>query len=325
MNEKLDTKRTAAGLLCGAFSVFVWGITFICTKTLLIDFSPLEILFYRFAAAYLFLWILYPKMDRIPLKDNLFFALAGLSGVVVYQFSENIACNLTSASNVSVIVSICPMFTAIITQIAFKEKHITPFFVLGFVIAITGIALVSLNGSTDVHLSPKGDLLALCSAACWGFYCLFVSILNRKSHNTIGSTRRIFFFAVIFMIPLVLAGMHTKDGSFMHVTFAQEINKIRLFKPLNVIYLLFLGVVASGLCFYTWNKACQIVGTVKISAGIYLIPVVTIIFAFFMLGEKITLMGLLGAALTIAGLFISGLKKKDNTDSWSSSTRGQAD
>lgn len=313
MNEENNSKRTITGILCAAFSIFVWGITFICTKTLLIDFSPLEILFYRFAAAYLFLWILYPKMDKIPLKDNLFFALAGLSGVVVYQFSENIACNLTSASNVSVIVSICPMFTAIIAQVFFKEKHVTPFFVLGFIIAITGIALVSFNGSTQVHLSPKGDLLALCSAVCWGFYCLFVSILNRKSHNTIGSTRRIFFFALIFMIPLVTAGVFSQEGSFMHVTFAQEINKIRLFKPLNVIYLLFLGVVASGLCFFTWNKACQLVGTVKVSAGIYLIPVVTIIFAFFMLDEKISPMGILGSALTIAGLFISGFKKKNST------------
>lgn len=252
-------------------------------------------------------------MDKIPLKDNLFFALAGLSGVVVYQFSENIACNLTSASNVSVIVSICPMFTAIIAQLFFKEKHVTPFFAAGFVIAISGITLVSLNGSTDIHLSPKGDLLALCSAVCWGFYCLFVSILNKKSHNTIGSTRRIFFFALIFMIPLVTAGLFSPDGSFMHVTFSREINSGRLTKPVNLCYMLFLGFIASGLCFFTWNKACQLVGTVKVSAGIYLIPVVTIIFAFFMLGEKITPMGILGAALTIAGLFLSGIKKKNKT------------
>jgi drug/metabolite transporter (DMT)-like permease len=44
---------------------------------------------------------------------------------------------------------------------------------------------------------------------------------------------------------------------------------------------------------------------VKVSCGLYLIPVVTIIFAFFVLGEKITLLGGLGAAITIAGLFVS--------------------
>ena len=82
-------------------------------------------------------------------------------------------------------------------------------------------------------------------------------------------------------------------------------NLSRFKNPMNVIYLLFLGLIASGFCFAAWNKACKSVGTVKVSCGIYLIPVVTIIFAFFVLGEKITLLGGLGAAITIAGLFVS--------------------
>ena len=79
----------------------------------------------------------------------------------------------------------------------------------------------------------------------------------------------------------------------------------RFNKPMNVLCLLFLGIIASGFCFAAWNKACKIAGTVKVSCGIYLIPVVTIIFAFFALGEKITLLGALGAAITIVGLFVS--------------------
>ena len=46
-----------------------------------------------------------PKWEKVAAKDNLLFALAGLTGVVIYQFSENIAINYTTASNVSVIVS----------------------------------------------------------------------------------------------------------------------------------------------------------------------------------------------------------------------------
>ena len=82
-------------------------------------------------------------------------------------------------------------------------------------------------------------------------------------------------------------------------------NTVRFTNPLNIINLLFLGLVASGFCFAAWNKACKITGTVKVSCNLYLIPVVTIIFAFVVLGEKITLLGALGAAITIAGLFVS--------------------
>lgn len=294
------------GYFLAVFTIVVWGITFVCTKSLLADFSALEILFYRFFTAYFGLWLIRPKWEKIELKDNIWYALAGLSGVVLYQYTENLAVHFTNASNVSVIVSICPLFTAIIAQIFLKEKHITPWFLLGFFISIVGVALVSLNGKTNLSINPKGDLLALSAAICWGFYSLFVSIINKKDYDGLCSTRRIFFFAIIFMMPLILIG--TKTGT---VTFASEIMKARFSKPLNWINLLFLGLVASGLCFWAWNKACNIVGTVKATKGIYLIPVVTIIFSFFTLHEKITWMGSLGAIITIAGLFISEIKKKD--------------
>ena len=288
-----DTK--VFGYLLAAVSIFFWGITFVCTKYLLNDFSPLEILFYRFIAAYIGLWILRPKFEKIEIRDNILFLLAGFFGIILYQLFENIAINYTNASNVSVIVSICPLFTAIFSQIFLKEKHLSLWFIIGFIISISGVTLVCLNGNTELELNPKGDFLALFSAICWGVYSVVISIINRKNYDQICATRRIFFFAVLMMIPLMLFGNHTNIAE----------GASRFNKPMNVLCLLFLGIIASGVCFAAWNKACKIAGTVKVSCGIYLIPVVTIIFAFFALGEKITLLGALGAAITIVGLFVS--------------------
>jgi RarD protein len=168
-------------------------------------------------------------------------------------------------------------------------------FIVGFVISITGVTFVCLNGNRTLEFNPKGDFLALFSAICWGFYSVVISIINRKNYDQICATRRIFFFAVLMMIPLMI---FTKQNDILE-------NIARFKNPLNDIYLLFLGLVASGFCFAAWNKACKTVGTVKVSCGLYLIPLVTIIFAFFVLGEKISLLGALGAAITITGLFIS--------------------
>ena len=283
------------GYFLAAVCVFLWGITFVCTKYLLRSFTPLEILFYRFIAAYVGLWLLRPKFEKIALRDNILFALAGFSGVILYQLFENIAINYTNASNVSVIVSICPLFTAIFSQIFLKEKHLSIWFIIGFIISITGVTLVCLNGNTVLEFNPKGDFLALFSAVCWGFYSVIISIINKKNYDQICATRRIFFFAVLMMIPLML---FTNQNSPVE-------NSIRFSNPLNITYMLFLGIIASGFCFSAWNKACKIAGTVKVSCGLYLIPVVTIIFAFFALDEKITLFGALGAAITIIGLFVS--------------------
>ncbi len=303
-NEK--TTR-AFSIALASITIFIWGITFISTKYLLRSFSALEILFFRFITAYISLWIINPHVLHLRHKsENFLYALAGLSGIVLYQFTENAAISYTQASNVSIIVSICPLFTAIISQIFLKEKHIGLFFILGFVLALTGVALISFNGTAEFSVSPKGDLLALCSGICWGFYSLFVSLINRLSYDTVCSTRRIFFFALIFMIPLcILCSMFGAEGSPFFFTFNVQTNIQRLFSLQNAANILFLGTGASALCFVMWNKSCAILGTVKVSAGIYLIPVVTIIFAGIFLKEHLSPMGIAGCVLTISGLFIS--------------------
>ena len=312
----MKNQQSFTGILFAALSIFIWGITFVSTKYLLKDFSSLEILFYRFITAYAGLWLLHPKFEKIEMRDNILFALAGLTGVVLYQLSENIAIHFTNASNVSIIVSICPLFSAVISQIFLKEKHISFWFIIGFVIAISGVTLVCFNGSASLEYNPRGDLLALMAAICWGFYSMLISILNKKKYNRIAATRRTFFFAVLIMLPLSLmgwrlvpaAGSNTEASSFVQSLYFitdKTVNALRFTNPFNWLNLLFLGICASGICFTTWSKACNIIGTVKVSCGLYLIPIVTTFFAFFVLGEKITLLGAAGSVITIAGLFIS--------------------
>ena len=306
--------KSFTGFFFAAFSIFVWGITFVCTKSLLRDFSALEILVIRFLFAYAMLWILCPhplKLERK--KDELLFLAAGLSGVTVYQFLENIAIMFSSASNISVIVSICPIFAAIVAQIFLHEKHVTPFFIAGFVIAISGVALVSFNGAAEFHLKPQGDLLALGSAISWGFYTLFVTKINALRLNKLAAVRHIFFYALLCMIPLVLFGALSplaKDNNDFFVTFDSAVNMSRFAKSLNWVNLLFLGVAASALCFAAWNTACDKLGSVRVTVGIYLIPVVTIVFAYFALGERITVPGIAGVMLTICGLVLSNKKTR---------------
>ncbi|MBP5402195.1 MAG: DMT family transporter [Treponema sp.] len=301
------------GIFFASVTIFVWGVTFVSTKYLLNDFSSLEILFFRYVTAYIGLWLIHPKFQKIQMKDNILYALAGLTGVVLYQLSENIAIHFTNASNVSVIVSICPLFTAIISQIFLKERHLSVWFVIGFIIAISGVALVCFNGKHSLEFNPKGDLLALMAAISWGFYSLLISIINKKKYDRLCSTRRIFFFAVLIMIPLTVFGWNLVPGKGDFVRSLcfytdKTVNVLRFSKALTWINIIFLGVVASGICFTTWSKACDIIGTVKVSCGLYLIPVVTVIFAFLFLGEKLTLLGALGTVITITGLFISERK-----------------
>jgi drug/metabolite transporter (DMT)-like permease len=81
----------------------------------------------------------------------------------------------------------------------------------------------------------------------------------------------------------------------------------------NSFNFLFLGIGASALCYVTWNYAVSILGAVKTSIYIYLIPIITIIISAIVLHETITLVALIGVLLIIFGLYISGRNTKPST------------
>lgn len=308
------------GYLCAAFTVLSWGITFVSTRALLTDFSALEILFVRFFMAYLVLWILEPRRMRLASwHEEGYFALAGLTGATVYQMLENMAIEYTNASNVvSIIVSVSPMFTALICQAFLKEKVVSLRFGVGFVIAMLGVAFVCFNGNVSFQgdggmpLNPFGCFLAFAGAACWGFYGLSVGLMNRRNYPQLLALRRMFFYSLIFMIPFLAYGtmVAPPSGSDFSINLALADNIERFSNWKNWLNHLFLGVIASAVSFATWNYACKILGTVRVNLGMYISPVVTVIFAFLFLGERLSTMGIVGSILTIIGVIISDWKKK---------------
>lgn len=281
------------GHLLTSFSITVWAVTFISTKVLLDSFSTVEIIFCRFIIAIAVLFLIKPRLLRFTnLKHELYFAVAGITGVSLYFVFETLALTYTQASNVSIIVSMAPVFTVFFAWIADRnEKPSVPFFI-GFIISITGIVLISINGLQSLQLNPRGDLLALLCAAVWGVYSVVVQRINRFGYDLIQTTRRIFIYGLIFLLPV-----------FFFMDFSIDLSLVA--DPVNLMNLLFLGVIASGLCFLSWNKSVEILGPVKTSVYIYLQPLLTIVFSILILDEKFTVVSVVGSLLITAGLIIS--------------------
>lgn len=101
--------KNVLGHLLSLFTVLLWGTTFVSTKILLIDFTPLEILIYRFVMGIIALILIYPKfLKGTTLKQELTFAMAGFCGVTMYYLLENIAMVYTLASNAALLASLAP-------------------------------------------------------------------------------------------------------------------------------------------------------------------------------------------------------------------------
>lgn len=291
--------KPAIGHLCALFSILIWGTTFISTKVLLSSFTPIELMLCRFTLGSVALLLAYPKpLILADKKQEWYFVGAGLCGVTLYFIFENIALTITYTSNISVIISTAPFFTAVFAHFLLKKEKFKPRFFVGFIAAIMGIALVSYSGATQLKLNPLGDILALLAAMVWSLYCIINRKITAFGYNIIQTTRRGFYYGILFMLPCLLFMPFSLDFS----RFAQTVNL------LNILY---LGLGASALCFVTWNLAVRTLGAVRTSVYIYLVPVVTIITSAIVLHERITPLSLTGTALTLAGLFISqGLPEK---------------
>ena len=285
--------KILCGHLAALMTILIWGTTFISTKVLLKTFTPIEILFFRFSIGYLALLLAYPHALKLTdRKQEKYFIFAGLTGVTLYFLLENIALTYSLASNVGVIISIAPFFISIFAHLLFKNEKLTIQFIIGFIVALSGIFLINFNGSVVLKLNPLGDILAVLAALVWAAYALLTKKISEFHYNSVQSTRRIFFYGLLFMIPALWI-------------FDFKLGLTRLADPKQLANILFLGLLASALCFATWSFSVRAIGAIKTGVYIYLVPVVTVITSAIILKEQITPLAMLGAALTLGGLFIS--------------------
>ena len=299
--------------LAAFLTVAIWGSTFIFTKLLLLNgLSPAQIFTCRFAIAYLLL--LAYSLGRHAVsrmrrehevrpyrwtadswRDELLMVALGVTGGSLYFLAENDALNYTTTTNVSLIVCSCPLVAALLIGLFFKSERMRPVQVAGTLMAVCGVAAVVLNGHFVLRLSPVGDALALAANLCWAFYSLLLIPANRR-YGPVFITRKVFFYGLLTMTPYYMM--------------VPEWPSTEVFlQPQVMANLLFLGVVASMLCFLVWTWVMDKLGAVIATNYVYINPVSTIIFAWLVLDEQITMFFLLGTALILVGMYMADRKK----------------
>ncbi len=299
MELKSQKTKKIFGHVYALFSVAVWGSCYVLTKNLLsAGLTALQITPIRMALAYVVLLCMRPKFQKLSWKDELIFVLIGLFGGSVYFFLQNTALTYTYAANVSIIVCLSPIFTAILAAIFSRgNEKLGKFLLIGSVLAIAGVVLVVLNGSLNFHLSPKGDILALLAGISWAVY----SILIKKYTETMDGflvTRRVMFWAFVTSVPLMLVC----DGI---------PNLLPLFTDWKVLLSwLFLAILGNAVCFALWNIAFVRLGVVVTNNYLYASPFVTLLVGFLLLREPISWMGILGAVLITAGVILAQRDRK---------------
>jgi len=301
MNNK---KSLIAIIIC----VLFWGFSFISIKITVVVFPPMSLGMLRFAIAIVFLYFIKLKLapsEKLRLKDVPLLFAAGLTGVTLYFFFENNGVLLVSASEASIAISFIPAFT-IITDwlsgkiIKLKQKRITSDKInkaepgslkgiqwLGCFVSIAGVMLVagvsfSISGSILGYLYMSGAVFS------WVTYCF----LTRPLFAHCSRIYIVFWQTVagfIFFIPFSIMEFQNWGQASAEI----------------IIHLCFLGIFCSALGYLFYVNALENLGVSTCAIFINLIPVVTVIAGFFVLGDRLTLLQWLGAALVIAGVYLA--------------------
>ena len=285
------------GHLLAIGTIIVWGLTFINSTIVLRTLSPVELLITRMVIGILALTVISPKRLKLKKRSHELYLMAvGFFSVAVYFLLENTALTYTSSSNCAVIVSTAPFFIAIFASVFLKEEKLSPLFFTGFVLAILGVGMVSFAGQ-KLELNPLGDLLSLLTAITWAIGTMFMRKLEKHNYPIILVTRRMFMYGVLFAIPMLF--ILPRKGQVAD-----------LLKPEVLFNVLFLGVIASAVCYITWMLGMKRIGVVRSGVYIYMIPVITMVGASIILKDTISILQIGGAVVTMAGLFLSQWRKK---------------
>ena len=275
-------------------AVCFWGASFIATKIALSQLSPVNIIFFRLVLASILLSIiaLYTKRSfSIKLNSHGFIFILALIAVF-HLWIQVTGLKFTSASNTGWIIGTSPVFMAILGFFVFSEQF-TLFKVAGIVIAFFGLVLLISKGdfsSIDL-ISNKGDFLILASAITWSVY----SMVNKKitiSYPPLMTILFQFIMMVIILIPF-------------------NINKstIKIVLQLSAeiwIALLFLGLFCSGIAYVLWAQSLKEMESAKVGAFLYFEPFITVVAAWSILNENISLLTILsGLTITIGVIFVN--------------------
>lgn len=279
------------GHLTALLVVMIWGETFVSTKMLLnAGLMPADIFFYRFLLAYVLTWFVsYKRLFCRNITDELTTFALGVLGGSLYFLTENMALVYSTASNVAILLSSCPLLTALLLSIFYKSERLSKKQIFGSLLAFLGMVMVVLNGQLILHLNPRGDALAIGAAVCWAFYSLLIKRVMHK-YSSWFISRKVFFYGLLTILPYyALVSPLNTDVSIL----------TRL-----VVYgnLLYLGSVASMFCYIMWNWTLSKLGAVKATNYLYLQSLFTMVFASLILHERITWMAIAGAAILILGM-----------------------
>ena len=281
----------------------LWGSYPAFAKLALAAFPPLVLVVLRTSIASAFLCVTLwrrgaAEFTALRLRDLGPLAFLGFAGIFVSTGGTYLAIAFTTASSAVLLQPVTPVMVALGARFYLGER-LHPRQWLGVACSALGVVLIITKGSwhavTHLDLRP-GDFLLLVSSVGWAAYTVYGKrVLARHSPIVATTTAYVFGSAMLLPLPFLTARLFP----------APDLNSVVAWTV--VLYQAILGSVAH----VWWYEAVHLVGPSRSAVFLNLQPVIGVLLAWIMLGERIGLSGALGGAAVLAGVALTSQRVRD--------------
>lgn len=276
--------------------MFFWALSFLWSKSALEIYNPLTILSFRLILASVLLMgfsKLIGKLNKIEKGDWKYILLLSFFEPFLYFIGETYGLRLVSPTIAAVIIATIPLFLPYVAWYFFKER-ITKYKIYGTLLSFLGVILVIVNTNMELNADFWGVMLLMLAV----FSAIgYTAVLNKLSHKynsfTIVSYQSLFGF--IGFAPLFI---FIEWPTFSETGFVWE----------GIQPIILLAIFGSIIAFVLFTHSIKMLGVTRSGVFTNGIPVITSIFSFILLGERLFTLNYIGILIVVCGLFLSQIK-----------------
>lgn len=234
----------------------------------------------------------FPTARLFTARERLALLGLGISGHFLYQLCFLGSVARTSVANSSLIIGTSPVAVSLLAALVGQER-VSRLHWLGAAVSLSGVYLLVGTGAAVSHASAVGDLLMIAGVWCWAVYAVGSAPLLRR-HT-----------------PIALTGYTMAVGSLLYLPVAlPELARLPFASVSAAAWgaLISSAVFALFAAYIVWHTAIQRIGNVRTSMSSNLIPVTALATAAVLLGDRLTLRQLAGAAAILTGVALTRLR-----------------
>lgn len=275
------------------FSIFFWASAFVGIRIGLTGYSPGSLALLRFISASVCMYLINKRTHLphpIPWPHRLQMACLGILGIAGYNVLLNYGEVSVSAGVASFIIGLMPVFTVILSIIYLKEQQ-TWMIWLGIGVSFIGLSLMVFGGEAQ-HVELLGVIYTMLAALSGAIFNL-VQKFYLRLYNPIAVTAWMIWggtVALLVFAPTMVMDMHTAS---MRAT----------------LVIVYLGIFPAALAYTAWGYVLYHLRASRAMIYMYILPVVSTILGFVILGERVTMLTFVGGLISLGGACLASYSK----------------